>query len=271
MKKFLILLACLTALNSCRDDEECPIDPCENATQFKPKFEMGTGVPAQLGRDFLPTPIWSGNESHIRIVSDTILGGAVFFSANAVYDSVHWRIGQEASYRKGSSISVSFSEVKGILSAQMIGFRKADTLCFPNDRSPDTLSRDFTLLPLDSSRAIGKWEGQYIEENSDFFEINIFSDRGGPFQIDNIPWRQTVSYNGYRYIPTYYGGFSRADTNSSTHTDYLERKFRVADTRIKVHGPQNDSITINMRYRYDNIPFSEQTFQPLTFKGKRIL
>lgn len=270
MKKLLIILICFITLNSCK--EECPeqIDPCENATQFEAKFEMGTGVFAELGRDFLPKPIWSGNENHIRIVSDTILGGAVFFSANSEYDSVLWRIGQEATYRKGNSIGLTFGDNKGTFNAQMIGFRTPNTQCFPEDIAPDTLSRFFTLYPNDSSRAIGKWKGQYIEENSKFFDINVFSDRGGPLEIDNIPWRSQFPQNGIRYIPTYYGGFSIADTSNWTHPDYLERTFRYANTSIKVHGLNKDSITINMIYKYDTVPKIEQEFKSLTFKGKRI-
>lgn len=270
MKKLLIILICLTALSSCKED--CPeeIDPCENATQFEPKFEMGTGVFAQLGRDFLPKPIWSGNETHIRIVSDTVLGGAVFFSANSEYDSVLWRIGQEASYRKGNSIGLSFGDDKGTFSAQMIGFRTANTLCFPQDIAPDTLTRDFTIFPLDSCQALGKWRGHYIEENSDSFDIEIKEFQfGGSVVIDNIPWKQSVPYFDYKYIPYYNGAFSRADTSNWTHPDYLERTFRYANTRINVHGPNKDSISINMIYKYDNVPKFEQEFKSLTFKGKR--
>ena len=264
---FIILLA--FTFNACKDDQR-PIDPCEKAVPFEPQFKMGTGVFAQLGRDFLPKPIWSGKQNHIRVVSDTILGEAVFFEANSEYDSVYWRIGQEATYRKGNSIGVGFDQAKGTFNAQMIGFRTPNTLCFPEDAAPDTLSRSFTLFPLDSCRAIGKWSGQYIEENSEIFEINIISLRNGALEIDNIPWRPQFPQTSIIYVPYYHGAFSRADTSSYNGPDYKERRIREANTRIRVHGSHNDSITITMLYKYDNIPLNEQTLQPLTFKGRRI-
>lgn len=181
MKKlfFFTFLLAIIMLTGCPDDPVKPKpDPCEGKLPYKADFTI------------YEQPSWLDT----MFVADTVLvGNTVYFVANGDYDSYRWTVGTQELEYFTKSFTVKFKEEYSQVEIRLIATKEADTLCFPNDRTIDTVIKHITSIAVrwqeNPNWALrGFWRGCTDKDPLDTFTVEIgymmSYDLNGKFYAD---------------------------------------------------------------------------------------
>jgi hypothetical protein len=255
-------------MSGCKDcddpsDPDCGnYDPCFGQEEFKPNFEIITGISHVNGKDFLPRPIWDGEYKYLTFVGDTMINGNAYFKADRAYDSVKWKIGYESEFRSGKDLALRFEEPVTQLPITMIGKRTPNKKCFPNEQAIDTVQRFLTTWPPDSIRYIGKWYGSFSDYPNDSFEINI----GFGIRIPDFP-RDTYTNDNQYYYGTLTHFYAVGRFGHHTWPDDKDRTFRLISINGRVFGKNYEHLVIYGSCYYTSD--KSKTYFDVTFNARR--
>ncbi|HMO62073.1 MAG TPA: hypothetical protein PKC39_07480 [Ferruginibacter sp.] len=247
----LVMSVTLIAAN-CRKKADPPFNPCKDKTAFKADFVIEESV---------------GDTSYIT--DKALAPGYVYFKAKGDYDSLRWFIGggtQNTSTNKTHVLY--FTQADGDVEVTLIGYRKPNTQCFPNDKSADTLKKVVSILPRDQTAAIvGRFLGYNTNEPSDTFSVYVNADNSvGIWQyfVKNLP----------KNCPGYVQVSDEHPRNIGLSVASGYSAFRIKDAASTVCASvtgfgelkNNDSLIIN----YSAIPMPPgPPFPPFTPGGER--
>jgi hypothetical protein len=120
---------------------------------------------------------WRNNIDEI----DTLYTTQVLLCTKFTYDSVKWKVGLEANYRTGDSVTVGFGDQRvGDINVTCIVYRKATTTCFPGDDGIDTVTKKLYVAKFDQIPILGKFKGMFRNDpvNPDSFIVTFRSRVG---------------------------------------------------------------------------------------------
>lgn len=167
MKKLFFLTMLLLAiiiLTGCPDDPVRPKpDPCDGKMPFKADFTI------------YEQPGW---EDTLFVADTVISGNTVHFVANGNYDTYRWTVGTQKEEYFTKSFTISFNEEYSNIDVRLIATKKPDTLCFPDDRTIDTIIKQVTSLAVrwqkNPNWALrGFWRGSTDKDPLDTFTVEI--------------------------------------------------------------------------------------------------
>ncbi|MFA7626279.1 MAG: hypothetical protein WCZ17_04460 [Candidatus Kapaibacterium sp.] len=165
MKKLIfltLLLLAIIMLTGCPDDPVRP-DPCDGKSPFKADFT----IYEQMGFH------------NMKFEADTVVRyNVVHFVANGEYDSYRWTVGTQLEEYTTKSFALSFDGVFSNIPVRLIATKRADSLCFPNDRTIDTVIKYVTsVIPADLERSylpfVGTWRGSTDKDPLDTFDVEL--------------------------------------------------------------------------------------------------
>ncbi len=159
----------MVGCHGCKDPVE---DPCEGveevAADFKMEYSLGL------------------NEDRKWFEADTILKYRyVRFKALGDYDSVRWKIGLDPRTFSEKVFSLQFDN-PDVIQVRMIGFKKPNLDCFPNDNGIDTISKQLVIVPKEEALVLGDYKGYFLSEPDSSFTLMIKWDTGLPY-IHELP------------------------------------------------------------------------------------
>lgn len=285
---YLVALAVgmVFVMSGCKDcddpsDPDCGnYDPCFGKEEFKPHFKMYDAIKHWSGELFaypVQPPVQPYFTNYILTEGDTLLTNGVIFIAPEGYDSVWWLIGAEASYRQGKGIGIYFEdEYPENLPIIMVGKRKPNKACFPNEQAIDTVRRFLTLKPRTDTKVTGQWIGAYDTHPNDSFEINIRFPKGYTHRVtfDYFPDRDLSptrinewDVSQFAAQVTLTNFWSSSQLGSYSKTDRYGRRYNRSTIMGKVYGNNYQHLKIDLNYYYDSGSYKDQ--QPLTFNARR--
>jgi hypothetical protein len=176
MKPQLAAIVCSLVFISakCHKDKDMAIDPCKDKTAFKADFTIEEKV---------------GDTS---FVSNSVLApGYVFFKAKGTYDSIRWLIGGPQNTSTNRNHVLYFQQAEGNLEVSMIGYRKPNTTCFPNEKAIDTVKKTINIVKRDQYAAIvGRFVGYTTNSPTDTFSVLVNADNSAgiwQYYVKNLP------------------------------------------------------------------------------------
>jgi hypothetical protein len=149
----LSLICCFSFLSSCNKND-APINPCENYQKPNPTFWVQDEVQKQFSQ-----------ARGFTFGCDTIgRGGQYTFTSELNYESYTWDvIGNPSFIRNTKSFTLTFPEPI-IIQMRLVGKRKPNAKCDPNDDGIDTIIKTITVLKVNDS--IGLMYGKFIGYDS---------------------------------------------------------------------------------------------------------
>ena len=151
----LLMALSIAACKKCKDDP--PVNPCEGKSALKADFRMFTISGNNKDTVFMPALM-----DTVYVKDPEQYSGSVTFQAIGNYDSVRWRVGGDARIFKTNTFALNFDNetAKSDIDVVLIGYKKPDAACFPNDDGVDTVKKTFTVLPI--SRGYSPLVGKYL-------------------------------------------------------------------------------------------------------------
>lgn len=183
LKFTTILLSIIFISAKCRRDNDLPYDPCKDKLAFKADFTIEEKI---------------GDTS--VVTNKALAPGYVFFKAKGEYDSVRWFIGGSQNTSTRLNHVLYFQQAEGDVEVTMIGYRKPNTQCFPNDKAVDTLKKTITIVNRDQKATIvGRYLGYNTNNPSDTFSVYVNADNSvGIWQyfVKNLPKNCPGAFSG---------------------------------------------------------------------------
>jgi hypothetical protein len=173
-----MLLLAIIMLTGCPNEDPVKPDLCDGKLPFKADFTI------------YEQPGWLDT----MFVADTVLrGNTVHFIANGDYDTYRWTVGTQELEYYTKSFMLKFQEEYSDVDVRLIATKKVDSLCFPNDRTIDTVIKQVTSIagrwvenPNWALR--GFWRGCTDKDPLDTFTVEIgykmSYDNNGKFYAD---------------------------------------------------------------------------------------
>jgi len=159
-KAWLILLVCVTLLQTCRKKHIEPEAPCKDFVKVKAKFTT---------EDF-----WVFENT--TYASDSLLSGQIIFRADPKekYDWVQWKIGtdQRVFYQKTLLLGMP----PGIYEVTLIAARSQSNKCPLSGGQVtgiDTLKKLLYVYPVEDSPMAGVFRGSVVGRETDVFDVTI--------------------------------------------------------------------------------------------------
>lgn len=274
---FLLLLAGIFFVGSCKPKKDPEPDPCAGKVPFKADFKM---TPGFFGDSLMAT--------------DEFYKSTIKFVALANYETYMWKIGDDPRTFTTKQVTLNFQNASvGEYAVQLIATRKASG-CFPNEKTKDTVRKTFKIHPSlptgttqDSSLVlrVGRWRGSYTDAPNEIITIPIALYGAYPngelngVRIFNIP--KGCNENIVPYLPTPfpnrrilqvdYGTYKIFRFNSdditvvcNTNNDdgyWITRGFGEVDNSV---APNKITISYNIKNQ-----LTETTYKTRTFIGYR--
>ena len=144
--RWLALLLMALSIAACKKcKEEDPVSPCNGKSALKADFRMFTISGNNKDTVFMPALM-----DTVYVKDPYQFGSLVTFQAIGNYDSVRWQIGGDARVFKTNTFSLTFQNetAKSDIDVVLIGYKKPNAACFPNDDGVDTVKKVFTVLPV---------------------------------------------------------------------------------------------------------------------------
>ena len=272
---FYLSLIAFAVITGCKDDPKpTPSNPCDGKTTFKADFDICEAVEDSL------------------YVTDTIANFEVWIRTVGTYDSVQITVGGDPRVFKSKLFKLNFkdSEIGQTIPVRMIGYKKTPSGCFTNEKTADTLTKNFVVVcsrnwgcanvyPSVEYPFVGKFKGFNADEPNKEFVVTIVNYGPMPGISSSIPWDIQI-YN----LPNGCGGTRENNAcgdGVTTGQKYWAlggkeigfRSFRAysvpsveccADIKMWVYVSPTDRNTITIWHRkYDKS-------NPRKFVGKRI-
>ncbi len=173
----------MVGCHGCKDPVE---DPCEGVEEVAADFKM---------------EIFLGyNEDQRWFEGDTFTQGYVRFSAIGQFDSVNWQVGLDPREFTDRQFTLDFFDFLGALDVKMIGYRKPNNECFPDDDGVDTISKHLVIVHKSESKFFGHYNGYFVSEPDSSFQLFI-DYVSGSIAFNEFP-------KGYPREPGEYDGFA---------------------------------------------------------------
>ena len=158
IKLIISILIILFTFNSCKKDCKCqdPSKPeCENYDPCYGKRTPNFGF--TYGSQWVTEEYFFGIKNYVHDKDSLIQNNnRIKFTANKIYDSVVWKLGQETIFEK--SFVRLFNEVpEGYYQCQMIGLRPKQS-CILNDDGIDTVIKRWYMMPIPKLPIMGKFK-----------------------------------------------------------------------------------------------------------------
>jgi hypothetical protein len=159
----LLLLGLLLALLGCRPDKkEDPVNPCAGKTI--PKGEIFV-TDNSLGKPFIdPSRLFS---------VETLAFGVAHFSTTIPYESYQWQVGSDPRVFTSKTMTMQFPDNTFNVPVRMIGRRKVDSQCFPNDDGLDTLRTTVSFTQFAQAQVLGTYYGYDTLNPADKFSVEV--------------------------------------------------------------------------------------------------
>jgi hypothetical protein len=193
MKRLLFLsLLTLVYFTSCKDEPTpTPVNPCEGKMPFKANFDI-----CEYLIDF-----------DSLYVTDTIANFEVWIRTVGEYDSFKITVGDDSRVftSKQFKLNLKDSEIGKSIPVKMIGFKKKSNDCFSNEKTVDSLIKNFVVIcPIGNNCAnnfpakneypfVGKFKGFNSDEPNKEFIVTIVN-YGDYDRATNLRWNIQV-YN----------------------------------------------------------------------------
>lgn len=155
---FYLVFASLLISSSCNDNPVIIKDPCEGAKPFKADFT----VYEQLWYD-----------SAFVAIDTVIVYNIIHFKANEDYDTYNWIVGEDTTHFYSKEVLIKFKEPLNRIPVRLIA-TKAANMCFPNDKTIDTIIKYITIVPWKNSALTGNFRGVSTYNLKDTFNISIY-------------------------------------------------------------------------------------------------
>ena len=172
---FLIVLI----FNGCKQDAK--EDPCKEYLGLEKGFKVLEIINLQNFQ--LPD---------LEIETDTVFQDAVF-RASTTYDSCSWTFGSDTIVRHGIQVNLDFTNPKGDgeIKVTMIGKRKVNLLCLPNDDGVDTFVKFIHNVSISQLGFYGNYEGYDQNKPDSLYLLRIKRNPNPPdtnwvFYLDSL-------------------------------------------------------------------------------------
>ena len=189
----------------CHGCKEPVVDPCEGVEEVTADFKMEFSLYGPIeGQWFSREYRW--------FESDTFLPGHIRFTAEGVYDSVKWKVGLDPRVFTAKQFSLDFYDFSGSFDMRMIGYRKPNNGCFPDDDGIDTIFKPLVVVPYSESKVFGHYDGCFLSEPDSSFQLFIDYNSSFRMHINEFPkgyLRDPGEYGftiGYRHFAARYSG-----------------------------------------------------------------
>lgn len=170
----VILFSIIFISAKCRRGNDLPFDPCKDKVRFKADFTIEEKI---------------GDTS--VVTNKALAPGYIYFKAKGEYDSLRWFIGGPQNTSTNKNHVLYFQQAEGDVEVTMIGYRKPNLQCFPNDKAVDTVKKTVTIVTRDQNAAIvGRFLGYNTNNPNDTFSVYVNADNSvGIWQyfVKNLP------------------------------------------------------------------------------------
>lgn len=259
MKKYPTILnvfafLTITLLLSCK--KEKPVDPCSWQRPFDAKFLMSEVLSDTFGQ-----------------IKDhkALYGSTIQFETDGSYDSCFWKIGDDPRTFTAYKFQLRFPDLNPYIKVTLIAKKRASA-CFPNDKTIDTISDYFSIVPLADARIWGKFSGYFKSTPT---VIDTFEMKYIPSIMPNDPYPSDIRAinipKGCNVIPVnnLFEDLTLGFGYSAFRIDDLSG-FACNCRGTVAFGSflSNDSIQVNFSYSSDSSNSRIRTND--VFKGKKL-
>lgn len=123
--------------------------------------------------------------------ADTIMGGLVYFEAQESLDTYTWKVGSDPRIFTEKRFRLRFSDFKGPINIQLVGTKRINPNCFPDDDGIDTVNKILYVtggLPDSLIPITGVFEGYDESEPDSIYQIeHRISDITWSYGLDHFP------------------------------------------------------------------------------------